>query len=123
MKRRDFFKHTLPATVTIPALINGFSVKAYTGASPLVQALLGATETDKVLVLIQLNGGNDGLIIVNAAGGNSSYQYSMDGTTYQSSDSFLVAPGNYMITVRDNLNCVDTQSFIVGLTSNLTHTP
>jgi uncharacterized protein (DUF1501 family) len=64
MKRRDFFKHTLPATVTIPALVNGFSVKAYTGNSPLVQALLGATETDKVLVLIQLNGGNDGLNMV-----------------------------------------------------------
>lgn len=65
MKRREFFTKTLPAAVTLPALINGFSVKAYTGASPLVQALLGApTETDKVLVLIQLNGGNDGLNMV-----------------------------------------------------------
>src|ERR1044071_3751309 len=65
MKRRQFFKHTLPAAVTLPALINGFSVKAYTGSSPLVQALMGAaTETDKVLVLIQLNGGNDGLNMV-----------------------------------------------------------
>lgn len=65
MKRRDFFKQTLPASVTLPALINGFSVKAYTGASPLVQALLGVNaDTDKVLVLIQLNGGNDGLNMV-----------------------------------------------------------
>jgi len=66
MKRRDFVKQSLPAAVTMPALINGFSVKAYTGASPLVQALLGAppTDTDKVLVLIQLNGGNDGLNMV-----------------------------------------------------------
>lgn len=65
MKRRDFFKHTLPATVTIPALINGMSVKAHTGSSSLVQALMGATtETDKVLVLIQLNGGNDGMNMV-----------------------------------------------------------
>ena len=65
MKRRDFFKQTLPATVTLPALINGFSVKAFTGASPLVQALMGATtDTDKVLVMIQLNGGNDGLNMV-----------------------------------------------------------
>lgn len=62
MKRRDFFKNSLPAAVTLPALINGFSVKAYTGNSPLLHALLGATtDTDKVLVLIQLNGGNDGL--------------------------------------------------------------
>jgi uncharacterized protein (DUF1501 family) len=65
MKRRDFFKQTLPASVTLPALLNGFSVKAFTGASPLVQALMGtATDTDKVLVLIQLNGGNDGLNMV-----------------------------------------------------------
>ena len=65
MKRRDFFKSTLPVAVTLPALINGFSVKAYTGNSPLIQALMGATtDTDKVLVLIQLNGGNDGLNMV-----------------------------------------------------------
>lgn len=65
MKRRQFFKHTIPAAVTLPALVNGFSVKAYTGASPLVQALLSATtETDKVLVLVRLDGGNDGLNMV-----------------------------------------------------------
>lgn len=65
MKRRQFLRNTLPAAVTLPALLNGFSVKAYTGASPLVQALMGtATDTDKVLVLIQLNGGNDGLNMV-----------------------------------------------------------
>jgi uncharacterized protein (DUF1501 family) len=65
MKRRDFFKQTIPASVTLPALLNGFSVKAFTGASPLVQALMGATtDTDKVLVMIQLNGGNDGLNMV-----------------------------------------------------------
>lgn len=65
MKRRQFFKHSLPAAVTLPALINGFSVKAYTGASPLVQALMSTTtDTDKVLVLVRLDGGNDGLNMV-----------------------------------------------------------
>lgn len=65
MKRRQFFKHSLPAAVTMPAVINGFSVKAYTGASPLVQALMSATtDTDKVLVLVRLDGGNDGLNMV-----------------------------------------------------------
>jgi gliding motility-associated-like protein len=68
------------------------------------------------------DGGNDGLIILNTAGGNSSYQYSLDGINFQPSDTFHVVPGNYIITVKDNLNCIDTQSFIVGLTSNLTHT-
>ncbi|WEK37572.1 MAG: DUF1501 domain-containing protein [Candidatus Pseudobacter hemicellulosilyticus] len=65
MKRRDFFTQSLPAAITLPALLNGFSVKAYTGSSPLVQALMASpVETDKVLVLIQLNGGNDGLNMV-----------------------------------------------------------
>ncbi len=59
MKRRDFFKRTVPY-VTLPALINGFSFKAFAG-SPLMQALSSSVLTDHVLVLIQLNGGNDGL--------------------------------------------------------------
>jgi gliding motility-associated-like protein len=66
-------------------------------------------------------GGNDGLIILNAAGGNSSYQYSLDGINFQPSDTFRVGPGNYIVTVKDNLNCADTQSLIVGLASDLTH--
>ena len=62
MKRRDFFRNTLPATLTLPSVFSGFSVKAFTQDHPLVQALLGTTtDTDKVLVLVRLNGGNDGL--------------------------------------------------------------
>ncbi|MBC7851018.1 MAG: DUF1501 domain-containing protein [Chitinophagaceae bacterium] len=62
MKRRAFVRNTIPAALTLPGLFNGLSVKAFTDQHPLVQALLGSTtDTDKVLVLIQLNGGNDGL--------------------------------------------------------------
>jgi uncharacterized protein (DUF1501 family) len=65
MQRRNFLKQALPASITMPALLNGLSVKAFTAQSPLVRALMGTTtETDKVLVLIQLNGGNDGLNMV-----------------------------------------------------------
>ncbi|RYY22147.1 MAG: DUF1501 domain-containing protein, partial [Chitinophagaceae bacterium] len=65
MQRRNFLKQALPASITMPALLNGLSVKAFTAQSPLVQALMGTTtETDKVLVLVQLNGGNDGLNMV-----------------------------------------------------------
>ncbi|HRH66276.1 MAG TPA: DUF1501 domain-containing protein [Bacteroidia bacterium] len=59
MKRRNFLKTAIPATV-LPGLLNGFSFKAYAG-SPLMQALTASTLTDHVLVLIQLNGGNDGI--------------------------------------------------------------
>jgi uncharacterized protein (DUF1501 family) len=65
MKRRDFLRQSVPAATLLPGLLNGFSVKAYPASSPLMQALAGnAIDTDKVLVIIQLNGGNDGLNMV-----------------------------------------------------------
>ncbi len=64
MKRREFITKTLPAGVLLPSLISGFSLKAF-GASSLLSAMTAATaETDHVLVIIQLNGGNDGLNMV-----------------------------------------------------------
>lgn len=64
MKRRDFIKRSAPAGIVFPALINGFTFKAYS-ESPLASALTQAsTETDHVLVIVQLNGGNDGLNMV-----------------------------------------------------------
>jgi len=63
MKRREFIRRALP----IPALaftLGGYSIKAY-GRSKFLNALVGATNSsDHVLVLVQLNGGNDGLNMV-----------------------------------------------------------
>jgi uncharacterized protein (DUF1501 family) len=62
MKRRDFLQKSIPAATLLPAMINGYSVKAFGADSPLVQALMtGITDTDHVLVIIQLAGGNDGI--------------------------------------------------------------
>jgi uncharacterized protein (DUF1501 family) len=60
MKRRDFLQKTLPGAITLPSLLNGLAVKAFS-SHPLFSALLPPNDTDKVLVLIQLSGGNDGL--------------------------------------------------------------
>lgn len=69
------------------------------------------------------DGGNDGVITVNAVGGNTSYQYSIDGgTTWQSSNVFNVAPGNYTVMVKDNLGCSAQFNTTVGLTNTLTYT-
>ena len=63
MKRREFLGKSM--AVTLPALISGYAVKALDANSPLVQALMGGgPDTDHVLVLIQLSGGNDGLNMV-----------------------------------------------------------
>jgi uncharacterized protein (DUF1501 family) len=59
MKRRDFLK-AAPATM-LPFLVGGFSIKAFAN-NPFLNAMLPqGGSTDRVLVLIQLIGGNDGL--------------------------------------------------------------
>jgi uncharacterized protein (DUF1501 family) len=63
MKRRSFIQKS--AAVTLPGLLGGYSVKAFTENSALVQALIGNdVNNDHVLVLVQLSGGNDGLNMV-----------------------------------------------------------
>ncbi len=65
MKRSEFLKKTLLSSTILPSFINGFSVKALGADSPIMQALnLPTTETDHVLVIVQLQGGNDGLNMV-----------------------------------------------------------
>jgi uncharacterized protein (DUF1501 family) len=65
MKRRDFLKNTVPAAAILPAIVDGYSVKAFNADSPLLQALMNPIiDTDHVLVIVQLSGGNDGLNMV-----------------------------------------------------------
>jgi len=60
MKRRSFIKRTAPVAL-LPVLLNGLSLSSYAN-SPLLHLLAAkAGLNDKVLVLVQLNGGNDGL--------------------------------------------------------------
>ena len=60
MKRRNFVRHATRAAL-LPAMFNGTGMAVF-AKSPLMKALYGdLQETDKVLVLIYLGGGNDGL--------------------------------------------------------------
>jgi uncharacterized protein (DUF1501 family) len=64
MKRREFLRVTVPAAAAT-AMIGGLPVRALGMESPLIRSLLGmTTDTDHVLVLVQLSGGNDGLNMV-----------------------------------------------------------
>lgn len=69
------------------------------------------------------NGGADGSITISVTGGTGLYQYSINGTTYQSSNYFNVIPGSYTVTVKDGNNCTGSAQVVVGLTSNLNLVP
>jgi len=56
MKRRSFIKRS--AIVTVPLLINGHAISSW-AKSPVPMPFYD--QTDKILVLIQMDGGNDGL--------------------------------------------------------------
>jgi uncharacterized protein (DUF1501 family) len=62
MKRRQFLRNT---GVVLPSLVSGFSFRAFSADSDIMRSLMmPVTETDHVFVIIQLNGGNDGLNMV-----------------------------------------------------------
>jgi uncharacterized protein (DUF1501 family) len=66
MNRRKFLVNTMPAAVTLPGFLNGFSFTAF-GSSPddsLTSLLETAATNDHILVLVQLIGGNDGINMV-----------------------------------------------------------
>lgn len=62
------------STVSVPSVLNGFNVNARN--STMWEQMLnpGLVETDKVLVLVQLNGGNDGLNTVIPLEFHANYQ-------------------------------------------------
>jgi uncharacterized protein (DUF1501 family) len=63
MKRRQFLRNTIPAAI-LPSLVDGMSVRVL-GDNPIMSALLNTyVDSDRVLVIVQLNGGNDGLNMV-----------------------------------------------------------
>jgi gliding motility-associated-like protein len=66
------------------------------------------------------NGGADGVITATAGGGNSGFQYSIDGVNFQPSNTFNVTAGNYTVTVKDGNSCSSTTNTTVILTNNLT---
>lgn len=63
MKRKDFLKSTISGAI-LPGILNGFSLKTFAEESPLAKLISGSTDNDHVLVIVQLQGGNDGLNMV-----------------------------------------------------------
>ncbi|MBO6515602.1 MAG: DUF1501 domain-containing protein [Bacteroidia bacterium] len=60
MKRRDFLRTTVPFA-TLPVLMNGLPITALGNPEMMKRLSKAFVNTDHVLVLVQMNGGNDGL--------------------------------------------------------------
>lgn len=82
-------------------------------------ALSGTAAVTDVLCF----GDSNGSITVTAAGGTAPYEYSTDGSTFQSGDSFsALAAGSYTVTVRDANNCTVMVAATVAEPAELTVT-
>ena len=104
MKRRDFLQNTIPAAI-LPSIIDNFSIRVL-GDNPVMAALLNTyVETDRVLVIIQLNGGNDGLNMVIPLD-----QYS----NYYNARTNIAIPQNKVLTL-NGTNTVGLHSSMAGL--------
>ncbi len=106
------------------ATINGLQAGTYTlrltdsSTAPEVSDTITITEPALNLTgtanqtNVSCTSGNDGTIVINAAGGTSPYQYSIDnGNTYQTSNTFNnLSAANYTIIVQDANGCTFTSS-------------
>lgn len=74
MKRRDFLRYTVP-TAAATTILGSIPVRTMGMESPIIRALMESpNDTDHVLVLVQMNGGNDGLNMVIPIDTYSNYQ-------------------------------------------------
>lgn len=96
------------------SVINNISITEPTTLTASIGSISNAT----------CDGGDDGLITINSTGGTAPYQYSVDGSNYQSTNILRARPGVYTVTVKDAHNCsYQIAGVAVGLNNNLVLTP
>ncbi len=98
-----------------PYLTNGTDADPAAGFQPMPGSCNGPALN--VSVASQTNVlcfGNTGLVTVSVTGGNPGYQYSIDGTNFQSSSTFNgLTAGSYTVTVKDNAAATATVNVII----------
>lgn len=113
-----FFNGLLPATYTVlvkdaNGCIGATTVTVSNTAGPSVTATVTPVSC----------GATDGIITANGTGGTGLLQYSINGTTFQSSNLFSgLATGSYTITVKDANGCISTTTVSISNASGLSLT-
>lgn len=65
------------------------------------------TISNKGILNVSCNGGNDGSMLITASGGTGALQYSIDGVNFSSNNSFTgLTAGSYIVYVKDANGCV-----------------
>jgi len=84
-----------------------------------VVSITGLTLTASVALQATCASSN-AVIVATGAGGTAPLTYSINGTTYQSSGTFInVAPGTYTVYLKDATGCIITQSGLAVTTSGI----
>jgi hypothetical protein len=106
-----------PGTHTLTAQNTSTCVSAVTNI--IVNAQQTTPTATAVAGSIACNGGTT-TITVNASGGTTPYEYSLDGITYQPANTFTVPAGNYTVRVKGANTCVTTTTITVSAPSAIT---
>ena len=93
------------------------TVKDATGCTNTTTVTVGNTNAPAVTAVSTASACtlNNGTITITATGGVAPYQYSINGVTFQAGSSFAgVAPGTYIVYVRDAGGCIATYAVVVA---------
>ena len=98
-------------TVEVTDALSATATKTFVINSPTLITMEPPTKTN-----VSCFNGNDGIIIAGSvSGGNSNYEYSINGTNFQSSNKFSnLTAGYYAITVRDGNGCTDNNAITLN---------
>lgn len=97
------------------------------GCTQTLAVTINAVNTPVASIISQQNvscfGGSNGSVLIGATGGVAPITYSLNGGTFQSSNSFSsLAAGTYTVTVKDVNNCTSTVSVTITSPTQLTFT-
>lgn len=103
-------------TFTLPAGVYAATIKSANGCTAATNPLsVSAPDAITAVVsqgaIIACNGGTTTLTVL-ASGGNSPFQYRLNGGAFQTNNIYTVGAGNHTVTVRDANLCVKTANVV-----------